>query len=152
MLEKQPQLRPYKMWWKPSTKFAMSTLNFRKLKQKLQRPETFAELSELPNIVGAIDGSHVTIKAPKDSAGDYFSRYQQHDFIIQAVVNGRKPFLDFACGYPGSMHDTRVSRRRAIFGRAESEEKSFHLQPLTLMGTKQGHISSGIAPIHFAPG
>ena len=32
---KQPQLRPYKMWWKPSTKFAMSTLNFRKLKQKL---------------------------------------------------------------------------------------------------------------------
>ena len=35
--------------------------------------ETFAELSELPNIVGAIDGSHVTIKAPNDSAGDYFS-------------------------------------------------------------------------------
>ena len=48
---------------------------------------TLAELSELPNIVGAIDGSHVKIKAPKDSAVDYFSRYQQHDFIIQAVVN-----------------------------------------------------------------
>ena len=84
--------------------------------------ETFTELSELPNIVGAIDGSHVTIKAPKDSAGDYFSRYQQHDFIIQAVVNGRKLFLDFACGYPGSMHDARVSRRSAIFGSAERRE------------------------------
>ena len=51
--------------------------------------ETFDELSQLPNIVGAIDGSHVRIKAPKDSAVDYFSRYQQHDFIIQAVVNGK---------------------------------------------------------------
>ena len=41
---------------------------------------------------------------------DYFSRYQQHDFIIQAVVNGQKLFLDFACGYPGSI-DARVFRR-----------------------------------------
>ena len=36
---------------------------------------TFEDLSELPNIVGAIDGSHVRIKAPKDNAVDYFSRY-----------------------------------------------------------------------------
>lgn len=151
MLENKPQLRPYKMWWKPSTKFAMSTLNFRKLKQKLQLSETFAELSELPNIVGAIDGSHVTIKAPKDSAGDYFSRYQQHDFIIQVVVNVRKLFLDFAWGYPGSMQDARVSRCSAIFGRAE-EREILSAPTVNINGTKQGHISSGIAPIHFAPG
>ena len=81
--------------------------------------ETFQDLSDLPNIVGAIDGSHVRIKAPKDSPVDYFSRYQQHDFIIQAVVNGQKLFLDFACGYPGSMHDARVLRRSSIFRRAE---------------------------------
>ena len=61
--------------------------------------ETFKNLSNLLNIVGAIDGSHVRIKAPKDSTVDYFSRYQQHDFIIQAVVNGQKLFLDFACGF-----------------------------------------------------
>ncbi|XP_067022925.1 putative nuclease HARBI1 [Acropora muricata] len=88
---------------------------------------TFAELSELPNIVGAIDGSHVKIKAPKDSAVDYFSRYQQHDFIIQAVVNGLTLFLDFACAYPGSMHDARVLRRSAIFGRAgDGDEIKFN--------------------------
>lgn len=81
--------------------------------------ETFQDLSDLPNIVGAIDGSHVRIKAPKDSPVDYFSRYQQHDFIIQVVVNGQKLFLDFACSYPGSMHDARVLRRSSIFRRAE---------------------------------
>ena len=36
--------------------------------------QSFEELSALPNIVGAIDGSHVRIKAPSDSAADYFSR------------------------------------------------------------------------------
>ena len=80
---------------------------------------TFKDLSELPNIVGAIDGSHIRIKVPKDNAVDYFSRYQQHDFIIQAVVNDQKLFLDFICGFPGSMHDARVLRRSTIFRKAE---------------------------------
>ena len=49
--------------------------------------QSFEELSVLPNIVGAIDGSYVRIlKAPKDSAADYFSRYQQHDFIIFMIL------------------------------------------------------------------
>jgi len=81
--------------------------------------DTFSELTDLPNVVGAIDGSHVRIKAPVDSAPDYFSRFQQHDFIIQAVVDGEKIFLDFSCGYPGSMHDGRVLRRSRVFTRAE---------------------------------
>lgn len=90
--------------------------------ETLAATDTFEELSKLPNIVGAIDGSHVRIIAPKDSAVDYFSRYQQYDFIIQAVVNGKKLFLDFACGFPGSMHDARVLRRSAIFRKAEQGE------------------------------
>ena len=50
---------------------------------------TFEEYSDLPNIAGAIDGTHIRIEAPKDSAVDYFSRYQQHDFVVQAVVDSR---------------------------------------------------------------
>ena len=50
---------------------------------------TFEELSDLPNIAGAIDGTRIRIEAPKDSAVDYFSRYQQHDFVVQAVVDSR---------------------------------------------------------------
>ena len=85
--------------------------------------ETFENHSDLPNIAGAIDGSHVRILAPSgDSAVDYFSRYQQHDFIIQAVVDGKKMFMDFSCGYPGSMHDGRVFRRSTIYRKAEAKE------------------------------
>ncbi|KAK3736780.1 hypothetical protein QZH41_001694 [Actinostola sp. cb2023] len=84
--------------------------------------ETFEQLSDLPNIAGAIDGSHVRIKAPIESKADYFSRYQQYDFIIQAVVDGKKLFMDFCCGYPGAMHDGRVLRRSTIFQRAEARQ------------------------------
>lgn len=81
--------------------------------------DTFTTKSNLPNIVGAIDGTHIHIKGPKDSAVDYFSRYQQYDFVIQAIADGKGLFLDFAAGYPGSMHDARVLRNSNIFDRAE---------------------------------
>ena len=100
-------------------------------------PETIAEVSSLiatfgdlinqSNVVGAIDGSRIRIKAPNVSAPDYFSLYQQHDFIIQAIVDGKKVFMDFECGYPGSIHDARVLRRSTIFQRAE--QKNVLTQP-----------------------
>ena len=84
--------------------------------------ETFTDHSDLPNIAGAIDGSHIRIKAPTESKADYFSRYQQYDFIIQAIVDGRMLFMDFACGFPGAMHDGRVLRRSTIFDKAEARQ------------------------------
>lgn len=70
--------------------------------------ETFTDKSRLPNIVGAIDGTHIKIISLRDSAVDYFSRNQQHDFIIQGVADDKRLFLDFSAGYPGSFHDARV--------------------------------------------
>ena len=84
--------------------------------------ETFSALSNLPNVVGAIGCSHIQIKAPAESAIDCFSRYQQYDFIVQGVVDGRKMFLDFAAGFPGSLHDSRVLRNSTLYRRAEEGE------------------------------
>ena len=67
------------------------------------------------NIGGAIDGTHIKIIAPRENALDYFSRYQQHDFIIQAVVEGRGKFIDEVCGFPGSAHDARVLRNSELY-------------------------------------
>ena len=80
--------------------------------------DTFQDNSRLPNIVGAIDGNHIKIISPKDSAVDYFIRNQQHYFIIQAVVDGNGVFLDFAAGFPGSLHDARVFHNSNLYQRA----------------------------------
>lgn len=77
--------------------------------------ETFESLTDLPNVVGAIDGTHIKIKTPKESGPDYFSRLQQHDVVVQAVADGEKRFLDVAAGFPGSMHDSRVLRNSSLY-------------------------------------
>ena len=55
-------------------------------------------------MVGAIDGTHIKIKTPKESTPNYFSRLQQHDVVVQAVADGNKRFLASkgACTTPES--------------------------------------------------
>ena len=83
--------------------------------------ETFREntRSELVNVAGAIDGTHIKIIAPRENALDHFSRCQQHDFIIQPVVDGEGKFIDAVCGFPGSAHDARVLRNSELYYNAE---------------------------------
>ena len=90
--------------------------------QVVETRETFEELSDLPNVAGAIDCTHVTIKAPTDSRVDYFSRFQRYDIIVQAVADGKKRFLDVAAGFPGSLHDARVLRNSRLYRRCENQE------------------------------
>jgi len=78
--------------------------------------------SALPNVVGAIEGTHVKIKTPVENGPDYFSRYQDHDIVVQGIVDGTMTFLDVGAGYPGRMHDARVLRNSNIFTRAENRE------------------------------
>lgn len=80
---------------------------------------TFTPLSNLPNITCAIGGTHIKIKAPKDSAVDYFSCYQQHNVVVGAVVNGKRAFMDVAAGFPGTMLDAQVLRNIIIYEKAE---------------------------------
>jgi len=63
--------------------------------------------------------AHIRTKAPKDSGPDYFRRCQPHDFIVQPTVDGKKIFINFACSFPGSMHNARVVRHSTIFQKAE---------------------------------
>ena len=62
---------------------------------------------------------HIKLIAPRENALDYSSCYQQHDFIIQAVVDGRGKFIDAVCGFPGRAHDARVLRNSELYYNAE---------------------------------
>ena len=66
--------------------------------------------SELPKVAG-----HIPIIAPREDAVDYFSHYQQHDMIVQGIVDGTGKFIDAVAGFPGSAHDARVLRNSNIY-------------------------------------
>ena len=51
-------------------------------------------LSELPNVTGTIDFTHIQIIAPRVNPVDFFSRYKQLDIIVQGIVDGTGKFID----------------------------------------------------------
>ena len=70
--------------------------------------EAFREISCFPQVVGAIDGSHIPIIAPKNDPNDYYNRKQFHSVILPGVADGRGHLIDVSTGYAGSIHDARV--------------------------------------------
>lgn len=49
--------------------------------------QAFRDKWRFPQVFGAIDGSHIPIRAPADSPADYYNRKGQYSIILQAVVD-----------------------------------------------------------------
>ena len=79
--------------------------------------EGFHRRRGLQNVLGAIDGSHIPIKAPRVDQDSYINRKNFHSVVLQAVCNHRMYFTDCFTGYPGSTHDARVLQNSEIFER-----------------------------------
>jgi hypothetical protein len=71
--------------------------------------EGFQKLLGIPNIIGAIDGTHIILaNAPKNDPETFFNRKKQYSVQCQAIVDADGIFTDFLVGWPGSVHDARV--------------------------------------------
>ena len=70
-----------------------------------------------PQCVGAIDGSHIPIAAPKLNHTDYYNRKGWYSMILQGVVDHDYLFRDICVGWPGSVHDARVFASSSIVKR-----------------------------------
>ena len=67
--------------------------------------------SKFPQVVGAIDGSHIPLKTvPVNERIEYFNRKQDYSVVVQAVADASFKFLDVSTGFPGSIHDARILR------------------------------------------
>jgi len=75
------------------------------------------DIACFPNAVGAIDGSHISIKAPHINHEDYFNWQQNYSINLQGVVNADGKF-DVSTGWPGSIHDVRVLRLSTLYRKA----------------------------------
>ena len=80
----------------------------------------FEEVWGFPQCFGAIDGSHIPILAPHNSATDYYNRKGYHSIVLQALVNHEYLFLNTYVGWPGSVHDARILSNSEVFVMGEA--------------------------------
>ena len=98
------------------------------------RIEGFSQISKIPNVVAAIDWTHIPIKAPQNNHEDYFNRKHFYSYVMQAVVDSHGLYLSVSTRYPGSLHDAWVLRLSEMFYAAENENFLMELT-LALNGT-----------------
>ncbi|KAA8578126.1 hypothetical protein FQN60_011497, partial [Etheostoma spectabile] len=84
--------------------------------------ETFADMAAdtesrwgVPQCVGAIDESHIPIRAPQEHHCEDFNCKGGHSIILQGVVDGKGLFWDVFAGLPCSSHDARVLRQSQLW-------------------------------------
>ena len=71
---------------------------------------------------GAIDGSHIPVRAPAMNHTDYYNRKGWYSIIVRAVVDHNYLFRNVYCGWPGSVHDARVLANSLLYSKANAGE------------------------------
>ena len=79
-----------------------------------QAIQKFRDISHFPQVVGALDGSHIPIKAPKEDSNEYVNRKSFHSIVLQGVADANGKFLHVSTGYAGSTHNARLLRMSSL--------------------------------------
>jgi hypothetical protein len=67
-----------------------------------------------------------TYKTPKVDGEQYYNQKKFPSIILQAVCDQNLHFLNLYCGWPGSVHDSRVLKHSPLFTSAsENKERMF---------------------------
>jgi hypothetical protein len=87
-------------------------------------------------VIGAIDGSHIPITAPRQNQEVYISRRGFHSIVLQAICNHKLVFTYCFVGCPGSTHDARVFRRSDIYRRLIEDRETKFMTIVTSLETQ----------------
>lgn len=68
----------------------------------------FREFAGFPDVIGAIDGTHVRIVRPRQFEVEYINRKRYHSINVQVVFDAKYRIIDLEAKWPGSVHEARI--------------------------------------------
>lgn len=79
----------------------------------------FHAIAGLPNTIGAIDCTHVRIKAPSPEAFPYLNRKRYHSINVQVICDADNHLLNVVARFPGGAHDSFIFQNSSVGMRLE---------------------------------
>lgn len=84
---------------------------------------TFFKICGFPNVIGAIDGTHIRLQSPGgENAEIYRNRKGYFSLNVQVVCDANLKISDVVCRWPGSAHDSRIFNNSLLKARFENNE------------------------------
>ena len=74
----------------------------------------FFERWNMPNCIGAVDGKHVHIQAPKYSGSEYFNHKKSFSLVLLAVCDAKYRLTMVDIGAAGCNHDSTVFKNSCL--------------------------------------
>ncbi|XP_062300173.1 putative nuclease HARBI1 [Scomber scombrus] len=81
---------------------------------QLQIKQDFYNMAQLPNIIGAIDCTHIRIKAPSPDPFPFLNRKQYHSINVQLISDSKYNLLNVVARWPGGAHDSFVFQNSTV--------------------------------------
>ncbi|GLJ39502.1 hypothetical protein SUGI_0807160 [Cryptomeria japonica] len=100
-----------------STKLYSKWIRMPNGQRMLQNIQGFKDLTGLPNMCGAIDGSHIKIHKRPNNESIYKCRHNFYAILLQAVSDHRKIFWDVCVRAPGGTDDSTHFRESSLFNK-----------------------------------
>jgi len=75
---------------------------------------SFHSVARFPNVIGAIDCTHIAIKAPSEHEETFVNRKGVHTINVQAVCDNDLRITNLVAKWPGSSHDSFIWRTSGL--------------------------------------
>ncbi|XP_018377994.1 PREDICTED: putative nuclease HARBI1, partial [Trachymyrmex cornetzi] len=112
----------------------------------------FLQIGPLPDVIGAIDGTHIPIKAPKDNSCYYITRKKEYAITLQAVYDTNLVFRNCFVGFAGSVHDKRIFVRSDLWTEVGRNKRNFFPHNEYILGDKAYPVLSWCIPPYIDRG
>lgn len=103
-----------------------------------QTATMYYQRCNFPNVIGAIDGKHVRIRAPPNSGSNFYNYKQFFSIILQGIADPTLRFISVEVGAYGKESDGGVFSRSEI--KRHLESNSFHIPALSRIPNSEDEL------------
>ncbi|CAI7848839.1 unnamed protein product [Closterium sp. NIES-53] len=100
-------------------RFKKTWVRFPTAEEMAEMASDFKEVRGVPNVVGAIDGTHIEIRGMENHRQEYYNRKPVYSTHLQVTCDSKGIVWDYTVGHPGSMHDQGIFQQSELHAHLE---------------------------------